>query len=599
MTEVLQALQYATSLVFVLLGLLTLRDYLLHRERSRGLLALAIGCLGLVSLLGQAQALSGYALGQVGQDLVLVILMVSGYALLLFRSSFIRLRPRAQMFSFAGVLAVILLVLVANVPYQPNARLNPFQQVSVGLLVLAWAACVIEPIVRFWLASIGRPAVLRERLRALSVGYAALVLIVLFAGLATAASQHPFVRLATQLIALLAAPLLYVSFSPPLWLRFTWRNPEEVAYRESIKDLLLFSPTRQRLAERALEWAVRFVGADSAFIADSDGSVLAARGIDEVQAERLRAQLGAPSRETMLRLPGGEDAQSALVVPLPLNSGTGVLVVLSGPFTPFFGTDEIGRLTAYATNLTIGLDRTTLTERIAALERTKTEFLNLASHELRGPITVIRGYLSMLERGSLGEIPESAQRALPVLTAKADEMNALVEQMIEAARLEEGRLELSTRRADLREVARIAVEMARPISDSEHALVLESSEAEVPVMVDVDRIATVIGNLLSNAIKYSPGGGQVTCRVAREKYVGTITVSDKGVGIPPDRFDRLFTRFGRIVTPETSHIPGTGLGLYLSRELARLHGGDITATSVLGKGSSFVLAVPLLEEVPT
>ena len=405
--------------------------------------------------------------------------------------------------------------------------------------------------------------------------------------------------MATQLIALLAAPLLYVSFSPPLWLRFTWRNPEEVAYRESIKDLLLFSPTRQRLAERALEWAVRFVGADSAFIADSDGSVLAARGIDEVQAERLRAQLGAPARETMLRLPGGEDAQSALVVPLPLNSGTGVLVVLSGPFTPFFGTDEIGRLTAYATNLTIGLDRTTLTERIAALERTKTEFLNLASHELRGPITVIRGYLSMLERGSLGEIPESAQRALPVLTAKADEMNALVEQMIEAARLEEGRLELSTRRADLREVARIAVEMARPISDSEHALVLESSEAEVPVLVDVDRIATVIGNLLSNAIKYSPGGGQVTCRVAREKYVGTITVSDKGVGIPPDRFDRLFTRFGRIVTPETSHIPGTGLGLYLSRELARLHGGDITATSVLGKGSSFVLAVPLLEEVPT
>ena len=211
---------------------------------------------------------------------------------------------------------------------------------------------------------------------------------------------------------------------------------------------------------------------------------------------------------------------------------------------------------------------------------------------------MIRGYLSMLERGSLGEIPDTAQRALPVLTAKADEMNELVEQMIEAARLEEGRLELSTRRADLRDIARIAVEMAQPFADTEHALLLESSELEVPVMVDVDRIATVIGNLISNAIKYSPGGGQVTCRVGREENVGTITVSDKGVGIPPDRFDRLFTRFGRIVTPETSHIPGTGLGLYLSRELARLHGGDITATSTLGKGSTFVLAVPLMEEMP-
>ena len=598
MTEVLQVLQYATSLVFVLLGLVTLRDYLRHRERSRGFLAMAIGFLGLVSLLSQVQTLTGYALGQLGQDLAFAVLMASGFALLLFRGSFIRLSRRAQWISLGVVTGVTLLAIVANVPYAPNARQTSFQQVAVALLVLTWSACVIEPIVRFWLASKGRPAVLRERLRALSVGYAALVVIVLFAGLATAAARQPLVQLATQGVALLAAPLLYVSFSPPAWLRFTWRNPDEIAYRESIKDLLLFSPTRQLLAERALEWAVRFVGAESAFIADSDGSVLAARGIDEAQAERLRTLLGAPTDEQMLKIPGGEEPQTAIVVPLPLNSGTGVLVVLSGPFTPFFGTDEVSRLTAYATNLTIGLDRATLTERIGALEKTKTEFLNLASHELRGPITVIRGYLSMLARGSLGEIPEAAQRAVPVLTAKADEMNALVEQMIEAARLEEGRLELTTRRADLRDVARQAVEMAEPFADAEHALALESPDIEVPVMVDVDRISTVIGNLLNNAIKYSPGGGQVTCRVSREEDTGTITVSDRGVGIPPDRIDRLFTRFGRIVTPETSHIPGTGLGLYLSRELARLHGGDITATSVLGKGSTFVLAVPLMREVP-
>jgi len=202
----------------------------------------------------------------------------------------------------------------------------------------------------------------------------------------------------------------------------------------------------------------------------------------------------------------------------------------------------------------------------------------------------------MLERGSLGEIPEGARKALPVLTAKADEMNALVEQMIEAARLEEGRLELATRRADLREVARAALEMARPFADSAHALVFEGPDIEIPVTVDVDRISTVIGNLLTNAIKYSPGGGPVTVKVSTEDHVGRISVTDTGVGIPPDRFDRLFTRFGRIVTPETSHIPGTGLGLYLSRELARLHGGDITATSVLGEGSTFVLAVPLTEE---
>src|ERR1700738_3299895 len=107
-------------------------------------------------------------------------------------------------------------------------------------------------------------------------------------------------------------------------------------------------------------------------------------------------------------------------------------------------------------------------------------------------------------------MPPAARKALPVLTAKADEMNSLVEQMIEASRLEEGRLELSPRRADLREVARKALEMARPFADSAHALALEGADIEVPVMIDVDRIGTVIGNLLSNAIKYSPEGGPVT-----------------------------------------------------------------------------------------
>jgi signal transduction histidine kinase len=593
MTDALQALHYAVSLVFVLLGLLTLRDFLRHRERSRGLLALAIGLLGVVSITTFVQALVGPP-GVVAQDIEIVVFLASGYALLLFRGSFIPIRPVTQWIVLGALLLVAAAFIVVSDGGNPAGPSSVVGQVVALLLVGGWSACVGEPIVRFWMASSDRPAVQRGRLRALSVGYTALVAIVLFAGISSSASRQPVAQLVTQIVALLAAPLLYAAFSPPRWLRREWMYPEEQAYRDAVRELLLFSPTRQKLAERALEWAIRFVGADAGFIADSDGAVLAAHGMDESQAERLRSQLGVLEGDATRRIPDGLQ-QTAVMIPLPLNSGTGVLAVISGPFTPFFGTDEVGRLSGYATNITAGLDRAVLTERIAALERTKTEFLNLASHELRGPITVLRGYLSMLERGSLGEIPEEARKALPVLTAKADEMNALVEQMIEAARLEEGRLELSPRPADLREVARIAVEMSKPFADSAHALVFESPDIEVPVMVDVERIGTVVGNLLTNAIKYSPGGGDVTCSVSLEDHLGKVSVTDSGVGIPADRIDRLFTRFGRIVTPETSHIPGTGLGLYLSRELARLHGGDITATSVLGKGSTFVLAVPLSE----
>ena len=596
MAEALQTLTYAVSLAFILLGVLTLRDYLRHRERSRGFLALAIGLLAITNTLGEIATLTGNALGLIGRDLGVLVFLASGYALLLFRGSFIRLSPRARWIALVAVVLAGLLFIVANLEFRPGARPNGFQAGVTLIVILVWCACVAEPIGRFWLASSGRPAVQRGRLRALAGGYAALVVILLFAGLGGALTRLPPVgQLAIDLVALAVAPLLYIAFAPPRMVRREWMYPEEQAYRDAVRELLLFSPTRQRLAERALEWAIRFVGADAGFIADSDGSVLAARGMNEGQAERLKAQLGAPDQEGMRAIPGNEP-QTAVVVPLPLASGTGVLAVVSGPFTPFFGTEEVGRLTGYATNVVAGLDRAILTERIAALERTKTEFLNLASHELRGPITVIRGYLSMLDRGSLGDIPEGARKALPVLTAKADEMNALVEQMIEAARLEEGKIELSPRHADLREVARAALEMSEPFADSAHALVFESPDIEIPVLVDVDRIATVIGNLLTNAIKYSPGGGPVTLSVSTDDHVARISVTDTGVGIPADRIDRLFTRFGRIVTPETSHIPGTGLGLYLSRELARLHGGDITATSVLGKGSTFVLAVPLSEK---
>lgn len=595
MTEVLQVLTYAVSLAFLSLGILTLRDYLRHRERSRGFLAVAIGLLAITNVLGEVQAFTGNALGVAGQDISVIVFLASGYALLLFRGSFIRLSPRTRWIALGAAILAAAAFVVTFPTLAPTAQPTGTQSAVTLLVILVWSVCVGEPIFRFWQASGGRPAVQRGRLRSLALGYAALIVILLFAGLGTAVARLPVAQLIIDSVALLAAPLLYIAFAPPRVVRREWMYPEEQAYRDAVRELLLFSPTRQRLAERALEWAIRFVGADAGFLADSDGSVLAARGMDEAQAERLKAQLGPPEREGM-RTIAGTDPQTAVVVPLPLASGTGVLAVVSGPFTPFFGTDEVSRLTGYATNVTAGLDRAILTERIAALERTKTEFLNLASHELRGPITVIRGYLSMLERGSLGEIPEGARKALPVLTAKADEMNALVEQMIEAARLEEGRLELSPRRADLREVARATLEMAEPFTDATHALVFESPDIEIPVTIDVERISTVIGNLLTNAIKYSPAGGPVTLKVSTEDDVATISVTDSGVGIPADRFDRLFTRFGRIITPETSHIPGTGLGLYLSRELARLHGGDITATSVLGKGSTFVLAVPLSEE---
>jgi len=109
--------------------------------------------------------------------------------------------------------------------------------------------------------------------------------------------------------------------------------------------------------------------------------------------------------------------------------------------------------------------------------------------------------------------------------------------------------------------------------------------------VDRDRFQMVIRNLLSNAAKYSPAGTQITVRIQRENGKATVAVIDNGVGISTEDQANLFTRFGRIQT--TKHVQGTGLGLWLSREIARMHDGDLTVQSALGSGSTFVLAVPL------
>jgi signal transduction histidine kinase len=433
-----------------------------------------------------------------------------------------------------------------------------------------------------WRASLGRPAVEQARLRALSLGYAALVAEVLGVSLAGAAARNESFTLVTSLVTLAIVPLLYVSFLPPSWLRWLWRQPEEDEFRNSLHDLLLYSPDRATLAKRALVWATRLVGGAEALIVDADGSLLASRGMTSERAGEL---VNNPQLEGRWR------RATTLVIPLHLQQGDGRMVIVSGPFTPGFGDDEVLRLRQYATSVTAGLDRVSLTERIASLEKAKTDFLNVASHELRGPMTVIKGYLTMLESGALGELSPRSMRVLPLLIAKSDEVNWMVDQMVEASRLEEGRVVLKKQTADVMELTDRAIESMRTVLTGRE-LKVDRPSRTINAEVDPDRFQIVIRNLLSNAAKYSPAGSTITVRVCRNGEA-SVSVTDQGIGIAPEDQARLFTRFVRIEKQSTQHISGTGLGLWLSREIARMHDGDLTVESTPGSGSTFTLQLPL------
>jgi signal transduction histidine kinase len=582
-----------TALGFVALGAATAWEWYRFRGKAQGRLAVSLVSLAMVAALGRIPdfiTVSGVA-GVVVGIVTIFAFEASGYYVLMFRDAFLPLSPRARQAArvFFGVTLVVGLAEVTLLSHAGRI----ITTAAASELILAWVVFAGEPIVRFWLASRSLPSVQKARMRALSFGFAGLIAILVFDVFGGTAVQSPTAIIATQLVALAMVPVIYVSFAPPAMLRGLWRMGEAAELRAAIQDLLIFSPTRQNLAEKALGWAKRLLGAQGAFIVDSEGTIVACTGVEASDVvEIMSARRGALEGGIEEPLPG---RGAAIITPLHLTEGIGFLGVTAGPFTPLFGSDEVNQLQGYASSVTAGLERVRVTERLAAIEKNKTQFLNLASHELRGPLTVVRGYVSMLEGGLLGDLNERGRKAMPVISSKVLEMNALIEQMIEAARLEDGALMLRPEANDLRDIVNAAVDSARPVLDGEHKIRVKCPDRPVHVRVDGERVKTIVSNLVSNAIKYSPGGGAIDVDVVNRGGLARVSVKDHGVGIAKDDLPVLFTRFGRVSTPETDHLPGTGLGLYLGRQLARLHGGEITVDSDPGRGSTFTLHLPVSE----
>lgn len=223
--------------------------------------------------------------------------------------------------------------------------------------------------------------------------------------------------------------------------------------------------------------------------------------------------------------------------------------------------------------------------------RSKSDFMRLAAHELRGPITVVLGYLSLLKEGSEEDLKKAGIDAIALMQAKLHELTRLADQMLDVARLEDGHAHLELRALDVRKVVRSAVRDA-VAAGADHRLQVEMPDTEVLVSGNEQRLHSIVSNLLSNAIKYSPDGGPVECRVLADTANVRVVVRDYGIGIDAALAERLFRPFERLQRKEAQGIAGTGLGLYLSRELARGHGGDVTAQPSTPRGSTFTLELP-------
>jgi signal transduction histidine kinase len=231
-------------------------------------------------------------------------------------------------------------------------------------------------------------------------------------------------------------------------------------------------------------------------------------------------------------------------------------------------------------------------------EYLKDEFIGVAAHELRNPLAVLKGFAEMLvyqtARGKGSQLADWQNEAIEEIDLATARLDKLTEDLLDVTRLQAGRLSLSRKPTDLVALTQNMVTQ-RQMTTRQHVLTLRTEHSSLVVDIDPARIEQVITNLLSNAIKYSPQGGSIELSLYEEAEPreALLSIRDHGIGIPAGQQAHIFGRFVRAENARASEITGTGLGLYLSRELVERHGGRLWFESVEGEGSTFFMKLPL------
>ncbi|HET9050227.1 MAG TPA: response regulator [Candidatus Dormibacteraeota bacterium] len=292
---------------------------------------------------------------------------------------------------------------------------------------------------------------------------------------------------------------------------------------------------------------------------------------------------------------GGAPRHVAAVPLVSRDACLAVLLLCREQSEPFSATD-VDTLGLIADVAVVALRNADLYARAEALSRSKSDFLNLAAHELRTPLSVVRGYVSMLADGSLGATPPAWTRPLETVSLKVDELNVIVDDLLTAARVEGDGIAAAVCPVDLREIAAQAASRHAPrVELLRGALSLQLPDDAVFVLADPTLSARIVDNLVNNALTYSVGPPCVRIRVDASDR--TLRVEDRGPGVPEEVRGRVFERFVRADHPRIGPRAGTGLGLYIGRALAVRQQAQLLLESTGPAGTTFALAFPPVAEV--
>ena len=546
--------------------MIVVRQWRARRDRAAMWAACTFGALGAIVVAGQLvpERPEGL-LENVAQRVLLAVLALIPYLLYRFTRAFRTASVRLDRL-LTGMTTVLVLWTFALPHHLPAAGEPRPAWVWAYLIAFGIHWTVLSAVVaaRLWFAGRSEPTVARRRMQTLAVATTSLALAILV----LVANNNPDspAALVAQTLGFLSAVCFWLGLAPPAIVRILWRRPEQLRMQATIESLMRIATSEEEIVRRVLEPMAAIVGARAVAIRDAGGRLIG-------------------------RYDRGGNGENATLIEVPMPNGA--IVVTTSPYAPFFGVDELNLLRTLGALTGLALDRGRLfaqeREMRLALERAdqlKSDFVALAAHELRTPVTTIHGFVHTLHH--LGErIPpeqqEQLKRGLEEQTAR---LASLVEQLLDLSRLDAEAIAITPRRVNVRRQLEELVGSAVGAGESPVEIrVAEDLEANADPVV-LERVVT---NLVTNALRYGEPPVILTAE-QRDRHL-RIAVEDRGRGVPPEFVPALFERFAR--GPQGRPVRGTGLGLAIARSYARAHRGDLIYHDADPNGARFELILPV------
>ncbi|HEY1013219.1 MAG TPA: GAF domain-containing sensor histidine kinase, partial [Herpetosiphonaceae bacterium] len=291
--------------------------------------------------------------------------------------------------------------------------------------------------------------------------------------------------------------------------------------------------------------------------------------------------------------------RSAIAVPLNARGRTiGAILFVVAESARRYDLVDFALAEELARRAALAIDNAQLYAEARQAVLTRDQFISIAAHELKTPITTMLGYTQLIQRRfeREGNASERDQRTIRVLHEQAERLNRMVMALLDISHIQIGQLHIEHGIVDMRALVGRIIEDAR-ITHDRHVLHFDDAGDPLYVVGDELRLEQVVQNLLQNAMKYSVPGSAITLEVGRSDGQVRVSVADSGVGIPADALPRLFVPFFRAPHEATLSVSGMGVGLYVVKEIVSLHGGTVEVVSEEGAGSTFTIVLPVKEHV--